>query len=120
MFVTPRPRFRFLNGQTSLPFIMAGEYPTLGSDARLLPDDTVEANNTPSQLDVFLYTGCEEQVEDVRRYQRNGYHPVLLGDILPKAVTCVDKHREPRYRILLKLGFGAFAAVWLARDLVNR
>lgn len=75
----------------------------------------------PEQLDQFLYTGNEMHVEDLTRYKRNGLHPIILGDILPKPGTCVgNREGESRYRVLLKLGFGAFATVWLARDLVNR
>ncbi|KAG6161884.1 hypothetical protein E4U11_003073 [Claviceps purpurea] len=50
-----------------------------------------------------------------------GLHPITLGDVLPKPLTCVsDVNKEPRYRIMLKLGYGAFATVWLARDLVEK
>ncbi|XWW92079.1 hypothetical protein V2A60_000001 [Cordyceps javanica] len=74
----------------------------------------------PGQLDQFLYTGCDLYVEDLTRYRRNGFHPIILGDILPKPGACVGNlKREPRYRVLLKLGYGAFGTVWLARDLVN-
>nr|AFK23407.1 protein kinase [Cordyceps militaris] len=70
------------------------------------------------QLDQFLYTGTDGYVENLTRYKRNGLHPILLGDILPKPGTCVgNPDGEPRYRVLLKLGFGGFATVWLARDL---
>ncbi|KAH6919211.1 kinase domain-containing protein [Coprinopsis sp. MPI-PUGE-AT-0042] len=43
--------------------------------------------------------------EDINRYALGGYHPVNLGDVL---------HR--RYRIVDKLGHGAYSTVWLARD----
>ncbi|KAG6236829.1 hypothetical protein E4U25_003297 [Claviceps purpurea] len=68
----------------------------------------------------FAYTSVEAEVEDQTRYKRFGLHPITLGDILPKPLTCVsDVKKEPRYRILLKLGYGASATVWLARDLVE-
>ncbi|RDL40057.1 Uncharacterized protein BP5553_00036 [Venustampulla echinocandica] len=51
-------------------------------------------------------------VEDVANYKPGGYHPVHLGDVLPKK----SGTREPRYRVLQKLGHGSFATVWLARD----
>ena len=38
-------------------------------------------------------------------YVRGGFHPVHLGDVY-----------DNRYRVLRKLGFGAFSTIWLARD----
>ncbi|KAG6098561.1 hypothetical protein E4U30_007822 [Claviceps sp. LM220 group G6] len=68
----------------------------------------------------FAYTSVEAEVEDLTNYKQFGLHPIILGDILPKPLTCVsDVNKEPRYRILLKLGYGGFATVWLARDLVE-
>ncbi len=73
------------------------------------------------QLRHFLYAGDETECESLMGYTRNGFHPVLLGDVLPKGQTCVsDKTMQPRYRVLLKLGFGSFATVWLVRDLLRR
>ncbi|KAG6109012.1 hypothetical protein E4U31_007216 [Claviceps sp. LM219 group G6] len=69
----------------------------------------------------FVYTSVEVEVENQTRYKRFGLHPVSLGDVLPKPLTCVsDVKKEPRYQIMLKLGHGAFATVWLARDLVEK
>ncbi|KAG5967379.1 hypothetical protein E4U56_000896 [Claviceps arundinis] len=69
----------------------------------------------------FLHAGVEAEVEDLTRYKQFGLHPITLGDILPKPLTCAsDLNKEPRYRILYKLGFGALATVWLARDLVDK
>ncbi|KAG6101342.1 hypothetical protein E4U30_002349 [Claviceps sp. LM220 group G6] len=73
------------------------------------------------QCDIFFYNGDDVQFEDLTRYKRFGLHPITLGDVLPKPLTCVsDVNKEPRYRIMLKLGFGAFATVWMARDLVEK
>lgn len=73
----------------------------------------------PSPLDKFFHNGS--RCEDLLRYVKNGYHPIIPGDILPKLQTCVsDESMQPRYRILWKLGNGAFATVWLARDLVQK
>ncbi|KAG5955556.1 hypothetical protein E4U56_007166 [Claviceps arundinis] len=73
------------------------------------------------QLKNFVYAGVEAEVEDLTRYKQFGLHPIILGDVLPKPLTCVsDVNREPRYRIMFKLGFGAFATMWLARDLVDK
>ncbi|KAH6919344.1 kinase domain-containing protein [Coprinopsis sp. MPI-PUGE-AT-0042] len=46
-----------------------------------------------------------EGAEDIDRYAPGGYHPVNRGDVL-----------HERYRILNKLGHGAYSTVWLARD----
>lgn len=44
-----------------------------------------------------------EWVED---YRPGKFHPIDLGDLL----------HDGRYKILRKLGYGAFSTVWLARD----
>lgn len=44
-------------------------------------------------------------VETLEEYQRGGYHPVMVGDVL-----------HDRYHIADKLGFGGYSTVWLARD----
>lgn len=46
-----------------------------------------------------------ENAEDLFAYQSGGYHPVTIGDYI---------HNE-RYRIVHKLGHGAYSTVWLAR-----
>lgn len=71
--------------------------------------------------DFFPYSGREEFFEDISKYGYHGLHPVLLGDILPKPSTCVSQPDEnPRYRIHLKIGFGAFSTAWLAFDLEEK
>jgi hypothetical protein len=68
--------------------------------------------------DLFFFVGDEWKCENLLQYQRYGLHPVLLGDVLPKPHTCVSNlEKKPRYRILLKVGFGSVSTVWLARDL---
>lgn len=72
----------------------------------------------PEPDDFFSFTGSDESFEDIRKYKHHGLHPVLLGDILPKPSTCISQpDKKPRYRIHLKIGFGAFSVVWLAFDL---
>lgn len=44
--------------------------------------------------------------EDPARYCPGGYHPVAIGDVY-----------KDRYRVMLKLGYGLYSTVWLARDL---
>lgn len=72
------------------------------------------------QLDQFYYTGDEINFENLTMYRKQGFHPIALGDVLPKPSTCVsDASKRPRYRIMHKLGFGAFATGWLARGIVQ-
>ena len=47
-----------------------------------------------------------ENVENVEKYTRGGFHPIHLPDAL----------KDGRYRILHKLGYGGFSTAWLARD----
>lgn len=47
-----------------------------------------------------------EDVEDMSSYSVGGFHPVKIGDKCQK-----------RYRIVHKLGYGACATFWLAKDL---
>ncbi|KAF1351893.1 kinase-like domain-containing protein [Delphinella strobiligena] len=49
---------------------------------------------------------CSVEAEPLHRYRPGGYHPVHLGDEL----------KENRYKIIHKLGYGAYSTVWLARD----
>ncbi|KLU92948.1 CMGC protein kinase [Magnaporthiopsis poae ATCC 64411] len=55
--------------------------------------------------------------ENIFKYRKGGYHPVLLGDLLPKQGTCVsDEAKQPRYHIRTRIGHGAFSTIWLAED----
>ncbi len=48
-------------------------------------------------------------VEDINRYTPGGFHPIRLGNVLSSA--------KAQYRVLHKLGRGAFSTVWLAEAL---
>ena len=52
-----------------------------------------------------VYVPGPDSSEDLEQYQPGGYHPTLIGHTL-----------DDRYEIVHKLGAGAFAIVWLARD----
>ncbi|EJD48143.1 kinase-like protein [Auricularia subglabra TFB-10046 SS5] len=59
----------------------------------------------------FHYTS-NETTEEILRYVPGGYHPIIMGDILHDPRTADG----PGYRIMHKLGYGAFATVWLAQN----
>ncbi len=44
--------------------------------------------------------------EDANRYRPGGLHPVALGDVYESSAA--------RYKIIHKLGWGAYSTVWLA------
>jgi hypothetical protein len=48
-------------------------------------------------------------VEDINQYTPGGFHPIRLGDVLSST--------KAQYRVLHKLGRGAFSTVWLAEAL---
>ncbi|KAF1842922.1 serine protein kinase [Cucurbitaria berberidis CBS 394.84] len=58
-----------------------------------------------TQMSQPLHT-CDIDAEPLHRYRKGGYHPIRLGDIL----------KDGRYRILHKLGWGAYSTVWAVRD----
>ncbi|PTB40681.1 hypothetical protein M441DRAFT_193625 [Trichoderma asperellum CBS 433.97] len=60
-------------------------------------------------IDQFQYN-IGLPAEQLSNYCPGGYHPIHLGDTLG----------DGRYRILHKLGFGAFSTVWLALDEENK
>lgn len=51
---------------------------------------------------------CEVDAEPLERYRKGGYHPTHLGDTF----------KDGRYKTIHKLGWGGYATVWLARDLL--
>jgi hypothetical protein len=53
-----------------------------------------------------LYWGADDDVEDIERYTTGGFH---LVDVLSSP--------QAQYRVLHKLGRGAFSTVWLAETL---
>lgn len=58
----------------------------------------------------FLYRPDEWKTEELTRYEPGGYHPIIIGNILRSPSGTVS------YRIINKLGHGAFSTVWLAES----
>ncbi|KID86107.1 Protein kinase-like domain protein [Metarhizium guizhouense ARSEF 977] len=52
------------------------------------------------------YDGEQDEVENLDEYQEGGHHPVHINDHLG----------TQRYRVIHKLGHGAYGTVWLCRD----
>jgi len=66
----------------------------------------VRMENVDRAVNIESYESCGLATESVHAYKLGGYHPVLLGDTFQNGT----------YRILKKLGYGAFSTVWLAKD----
>ncbi|EDR15321.1 uncharacterized protein LACBIDRAFT_301445 [Laccaria bicolor S238N-H82] len=72
---------------------------------------TVEQPVPPQRLS--LHWGVDEgEVEGIRRYTHGGYHPIQLGEVLSTPAD-TEPSNSRKYRILSKLGYGAFSTVWL-------
>ncbi|KAL1717694.1 kinase-like domain-containing protein [Schizophyllum commune] len=57
----------------------------------------------------FHFGPPTDETEDIAFYMPGGYHPVRIGDVFSGA--------KGQYRIMHKLGFGAYATVWLAQTI---
>jgi non-specific serine/threonine protein kinase len=60
----------------------------------------------PAQRSEWRFCPITAPTEWVEDYRPGKFHPVDLG----------DRFKNGRYRILRKLGYGAYSTVWLARD----
>ncbi|EAQ88771.1 hypothetical protein CHGG_05390 [Chaetomium globosum CBS 148.51] len=75
-------------------------------------DDPVECfDNYKLLLDGTEWLDGYPDIEHHQNYEQNGFHPVLLGDVLGDG---------GRFRVVHKLGYGGFATVWLCHDKVSK
>ncbi|KAF8466328.1 kinase-like domain-containing protein [Kalaharituber pfeilii] len=63
----------------------------------------------PQSRDQDRFVTLLDPTEWIEEYRPGGHHPVHLG----------DKFDNGTYKILRKLGYGAYSTVWLARDAKN-
>ncbi|OJJ78262.1 hypothetical protein ASPBRDRAFT_111894 [Aspergillus brasiliensis CBS 101740] len=66
---------------------------------------SVNGNGTSDAIKKDVEYMPIEDVERLERYRPGGYHPITIGELL-----------HGRYRIVHKLGFGAYSTIWMARD----
>ncbi|KAI1264429.1 kinase-like domain-containing protein [Xylariaceae sp. FL1019] len=106
-------------GETSADFIMQNDEKAKdtsdGSDAghdvakASHSDDSDDAEgenkDDPDQEYKYNYLHAEAGLEDVTRYNKGGFHPIALDDML-----------GDRFKVVGKLGSGGFGTVWLCRD----
>ena len=86
------------------PFVTSPPPPRPRSSAVPRSQKSPEAQVKPLTYRDF-YFDCTGP-EDSSGYVPGGYHPVHIGDIY-----------HERYRVIHKLGYGAYSTVWLTRDL---
>lgn len=85
-------------------------FSTPSSDAPA-PHSSSPPSSPPDEFDresshsVQSSLGCSE-AEPIEDYGPGGFHPVHFGDLL----------HDGQYKIVRKLGFGAFSTAWLAKD----
>ncbi|KAI9820027.1 MAG: hypothetical protein M1827_006598 [Pycnora praestabilis] len=70
-----------------------------------LADPETSGDRKRRPLNSGDFWGADEDEEPVFRYKEGGLHPVHLGEVY-----------NDRYKILNKLGSGAFSTVWFAKD----
>ncbi|KAI1774324.1 kinase-like domain-containing protein [Hypoxylon cercidicola] len=80
---------------------------TMGSSAttEIRREDSPKEDGRDEIIE-YASMGYIEGIEDVQRYNKGGYHPVHLDDVI-----------DGRFKVFHKLGSGGFGTVWLCRDI---
>ena len=84
----------------------------------LSPHHSSSSSSSVRMEEPAFFCNGNDEMEDIHQDKPGGYHPVRLGDVLPREPASTSTTH--RYRILQKLGHGAFSTVWLAKDVTNR
>ena len=92
---------KWLSEQLTFPTLTSRSIRIQSEDDEIFKHHAVaaQANNA------FFF---DVDAEPLKRYKKGGYHPTHLG----------DRFKDGRYQILHKLGWGAYATVWLAKDML--
>lgn len=96
---------RLLSTKGPTPVSRNSQLTTMPSPAQSSSPST-PSSQTPSDRSCWRFNNIYEPTEWVEAYRPTGYHPVHFGDLL----------HDGQYKIIRKLGYGAFSTVWLARD----
>ena len=78
----------------------------ISPEAQATPSTTIDSSKDKSEAEHYVFEHITEPVESVQDYVPGGLYPVYLG----------DRVGDGRYKILRKLGYGAYSTVWLAQD----
>ncbi|KAI0471384.1 kinase-like domain-containing protein [Xylaria cf. heliscus] len=78
-------------------------HPAPVDDSTPITDDT-QANDDVQEYE-YNYITEQLGLEDFSRYNKGGFHPIHIDDVL-----------DDRFEVLHKLGSGGFGTVWLCRD----
>lgn len=75
---------------------------------RIKPDLIRTRSLTQDTLPSIRYNWIDG-VEQIELYEKGGYHPVVIDEVMNNRYTIVDK-----------LGFGTYSTVWVARDEIRQ
>ncbi|KAK6082954.1 serine/threonine-protein kinase SRPK3 [Seiridium cupressi] len=79
---------------------------SLNQGANMSQSGRTQGASSQSDDEVIYQPAIFEGIEDLQRYNKGGFHPVLIGDFL-----------DGRFEVHYKLGSGGFGTVWLCWDM---